>query len=91
MLRQDKLGILEGAARNEHRAMKHFICSARAGDKKSLDALKLEFMDGVITKDEYANILRAYQQRHDEMKSDMRDIKPKNYRATSGVVQVIST
>ena len=30
-------------------------------------------MDGIITKDEYANILRAYQQRHDELKSDMRD------------------
>ena len=30
-------------------------------------------MKDVITKDEYANTLRAYQQRHDEMKSDDRD------------------
>ena len=30
-------------------------------------------MKGFITKDEYANTLRAYQQRHDEMKSDDRD------------------
>jgi len=27
----------------------------------------------MITKDEYANTLRAYQERHDEMKSDQRD------------------
>ena len=45
----------------------------RAGYKKSLDAVKAGFMNGIITKDEYANILRAYQQRHDEMKSDTRD------------------
>ena len=31
-------------------------------------------MDGMITKDEYASTLRAYQKRHDEMKSDTRDI-----------------
>ena len=30
-------------------------------------------MDGIITKDEYANTLRAHQKIQDEMKSDMRD------------------
>ena len=30
-------------------------------------------MAGFVTKDEYANTLRAYQRRHDEMKSDQRD------------------
>ena len=53
--------------------MKHFILSARAGDKQSLDYVKDGFMDGIVTKDEYANTLRAHQERHDEMKSDGRD------------------
>ena len=67
------LACLERNAGNEHRAYKHIILSARAGFKDSLDAVKEGFMKGFITKDEYANTLRAYQQRHDEMKSDDRD------------------
>ena len=30
-------------------------------------------MGGIVTKDEYANTLHAYQQRQDEMKSNDRD------------------
>jgi hypothetical protein len=58
---------------NIARAYKHFILSARAGHKKSLDAVKHGFLNGVITKDEYENTLRAHQERHNEMKSDDRD------------------
>ena len=67
------LGCIEGNAGNHHRAYKHFILAARAGFKLSLDELKEGFMDGHVTKEEYANTLRAYQQLHDEMKSDDRD------------------
>ena len=67
------LGCVEGQAGNYHRAFKHFALAARAGDKDSLDKVKKGFMTGFITKDEYANTLREYQQRHDEMKSDDRD------------------
>ena len=37
------------------------------------DAMKDGFMKGYVTKDDYANTLHAYQQRHNEMKSDNRD------------------
>ena len=67
------LGCMEGRAGNFHRAYKHFMLAARAGYKNSLDQVKTGFMKGVVLKDEYANVLRAYQERHDEMKSDMRD------------------
>ena len=67
------LGCLEGQAGNIDRAYKHCLLSARAGHKKSLDKVKEGFMGGIITKDEYANTLRAYQKSHDEMKSDDRD------------------
>ena len=66
------LGCGEVDAGNNHRAMKHFILSARAGDKDSLDAVKQGFMKGYVIRDEYANTLRAYQQRVNEMKSDDR-------------------
>ena len=67
------LGCEELEAGNHNRAMKHFILSARAGDKESLDSVKTGFMTGLITKDEYANTLRAHQQRQDEIMSDGRD------------------
>ena len=63
----------EGQAGNSHRAYKHYIIAAKAGYKLSLDAVKNGFMGGIISKDEYANTLRAYQRAHDETKSDMRD------------------
>ena len=49
------------------------ILAAKAGFKDSLDEVKIGFMNGIITKDEYENTLRAYQDRHNEMKSDDRD------------------
>ena len=49
------LGCIEGNAGNFHRAYKHFILAARAGDDKSLDQVKKGFMNRFLTKDEYAN------------------------------------
>ena len=53
--------------------MKHYILAAKAGHKKSLDKVKDGYKSGIVTKDEYANALRAYQQQQDEMKSEERD------------------
>ena len=55
------------------RALKHFVLAARAGYKDSLEIVKKLFMHGVVAKDEYATILRAYQESQDGMKSDARD------------------
>ena len=67
------LGAWEENTGNTHQAMKHFILAARAGHKQSLDAVKEGYKHGHITKDEYANTLRAHQKSHDEMKSEARD------------------
>ena len=67
------LGCLENEAGNTDRAIKHFIIAARAGHEGSLGNVRTGFMDGWVTKDEYANTLRAYQKIQDEMKSDERD------------------
>ena len=67
------LGCMEGQAGNFDRSYKHYILSAKEGFKLSLDNVKTGFMNGFVTKDEYANTLRAYQKMQDEMKSDQRD------------------
>ena len=67
------LGVVEVDVGNMDRAYKHFILGARAGYRRSLDVVKQGYMKSVVTKDEYANTLRAYQQRHDEMISEARD------------------
>ena len=67
------LGCVEGQAGNYHRSYKHFMLSAGAGCKESLNAVKGGYMGGIVTKEEYANTLREYQKSQDETKSDARD------------------
>ena len=67
------LGVLEEQAGNDQRSIKHFMIAAKAGDEGSLDSVKNRFKKGLVSKDEYANTLRAYQTRQEEMKSDERD------------------
>jgi len=61
------LGHMEYQAGNYHRAYKHFILSARAGEKDSLEEeeVKEGFMQGMVTKDEFANTLRVNQKIQD--------------------------
>jgi len=66
------LVLIEDVAGNHDRATKHSFIGARAGHEDCLEGVKLDYMTGSITKDEYANILREYQKRQDEMKSDAR-------------------
>ena len=68
-----ELGTMEGEAGNMDKAMKHYIIAAKAGYDRSLDEVKRGYKGGLITKDEYADILRAYQERQEEMKSNERD------------------
>ena len=67
------LGCSELEAGNHQRAFRHYIIAARAGFKDSLDTVKQGYMLGHVTKDEYANTLREYQNSQDEMKSKARD------------------
>ena len=67
------LGCAEEEAGNNQRAMKHFLISARVGDKDSLDKVTSGFRSGIITKDEYEEALRTYHNSQLEMKSEARD------------------
>ena len=73
VMARHNLGCAEYEASNFHRAYKHFMLVACTGYNLSLDSVKKGFMNGHVTKEEYANTLREYQKSQDEMKSDMRD------------------
>ena len=76
------VGCIEVEAGNHDRGMKHFMISARAGDKDSLNMVKTGFIMGLIAKDEYANTLRAFHERQQEMKNDARVKAAETYTAT---------
>ena len=55
------LGTAEYNARNYHLAVKHYMISAKMGDKDSLDEIKEMFSEGYATKAQYAEALKGYQ------------------------------
>ena len=55
------------------RAVRHYLISAKMGDKNSLDAIKKGFMAGLVTKEQCDEALKGYQDAMEEMKSHDRD------------------
>ena len=58
---------------HHERASKHFLINAKAGFELSLNAVKKCFENGFVTKDQYAEVLRAYQKKQEDSKSAMRE------------------
>ena len=67
------LGVLEGNKGNVDRALRHYMIAAGAGNTDSLETIKLMFMNGHATKDDYTKALRVYQANLVEIKSPQRD------------------
>eukprot|EP00956_Cyclotella_meneghiniana_P015675 scaffold24205_cov23-Cyclotella_meneghiniana.AAC.2 len=59
--------------RNYHRAMKHYMIVAKCGYKDSLHNVKECFKGGLVTKEEFEETLRGYQDALEETKSEQRD------------------
>ena len=66
---------------DKKQAFKHALISASAGHQSSLDEVKNGYNNGDVTKDEFERTLRAYQERQDETKSEMRDKAAKFWAA----------
>ena len=49
--------------------------------------VKKGFMNGLVTKDEYAQALRAYQKSNDDMKNEMRDKGTELYQNSQAELQ----
>ena len=67
------LGVYEKRAENMDRALKHLMIAAGCGDTSSLNAIKQMFMNGGVTKDDYAKALQVYQAYLNEIKSPQRN------------------
>ena len=67
------LGNAEYNEGNDHLALKHYMISAKMGDKKSLDDIKTFFSQGIATKAQYAEALKGYQDAVEETKSHQRE------------------
>ncbi|EJK59116.1 hypothetical protein THAOC_20701 [Thalassiosira oceanica] len=67
------LGCIEAEKGNYERALRHFLISAKLGDKESVENIKKIFMRGQATKEQYAEALKGYQDAVEETKSHDRD------------------
>ncbi|EJK68300.1 hypothetical protein THAOC_10532, partial [Thalassiosira oceanica] len=67
------LGIHEAYSGNYGLARKHWMISAKLGDKESLDQIKDMYMKGIASKSDYAEALRGYHDANKEMSSPERD------------------
>jgi len=67
------LGIAEYNAGNYPLAVKHYMISAKMGDKDSLDEIKEMFTEGCATKAQYSEALKGYGDAVEETKSHQRE------------------
>ena len=67
------LGIINFDTGNKGLALKHWMISAKLGDKDSLDCIKKTYTEGLGSKIDYAEALRGYQEAIEEMSSPERD------------------
>jgi TPR repeat protein len=59
--------------RDDERAIKHFIIAAKQGHNEALEQVKLSFVDGIVSKEDYTAALRGHQAAVDATKSKQRD------------------
>jgi tetratricopeptide (TPR) repeat protein len=72
------LGLMEGRQGRHERAMKHFIIAANQGENIALEKLKVGYVNGHVSKDDFAAALRAYQRAVDATKSPQREAAKRN-------------
>ena len=68
-----QLGWIEENKENYDRALRHYLISAKMGDKDSLENIKKMFLDGLATKDQHAEALKGYQDAVEETNIHDRD------------------
>ena len=67
------LGIVEGEKKRYDRAIRHHIIAANLGHDNSLELLKKNYVNGYVTKEEFASALRAHKAAVDATKSSQRE------------------
>jgi TPR repeat protein len=67
------LGAYEGRDERYERALKHWIIAAKLGHDGALEAVKVYFSVGLVSKDDYEAALRGHQAAVDATKSEQRE------------------
>ena len=67
------LGDLECAIGNKERAISHLLIAAKMGDKLAVGNVQQMFVQGLASKEQYAEALKGYQDAVEETKSPERD------------------
>ena len=67
------LGCIEVNNEKYDRAVRHLLISAKMGHNESVDGMKNMFKVGFVTKEQYAQALKCYQDAVEEMNSNDRD------------------
>ena len=70
---RNKLAALEWRRKKSDRAIKHFVIAANQGHDEALEALKIAYRDGLVSKDDLASALRAHQAAVDAARSPQRE------------------
>jgi TPR repeat protein len=68
------LGIIEYEYGNMERAVKHWTIAASAGEYQAMYALRMEFEQGVVSRESIDLILKAYNSSCAEMRSKLREM-----------------
>ena len=68
------LAFLDAKNGRYERAVKHWIIAANLGYDDSIQELKLFYVQGLVSKDDFAAALRAHQAAANDMKSPQRDV-----------------
>ena len=79
------LGCEEEGNGNMQRAVKHFIIAANLGHNKALDAVRENFVDGFVSKEDYEAALRGHQAAVGATKSAQREEAEKDVASIGGI------
>ena len=74
VMARTNLASFEMQAKRYRRAMQHSLIAAECGYEPALNAVKEGYKIGDVTKEEFANTLRAFKDSCDELKSEQRDL-----------------
>ena len=83
------LGVLENYHGSKIKAMKHFLIGTASGNDDALTIVKQGFADGRVTKENFADALRAYEESKKLMNNAQRD-KPKEFERRMNMMKAMT-
>jgi len=70
---RNSIGRMEAQLGNSNKALKHWAIASRGGNSRSVVNVKMLYLEGNATKEDYTKAVQSYQAYLREVKSDQRD------------------